>query len=217
MTSASNFVYREISEDELGTMRSPVWWMDTRSHDPEQPDEWIGDTWLKRCKYASWQRAYTHHLKSVEDPEERVSFCSWCGDLAFDWCESCSPDSKIAHALCYRCERIIRQCRLCRRVALASRSQSNDLPSIRPVPESAWRGCSECGACGKRDSGFKLCKTCKCVRYCSRGCQVRHWSQHKETCHFLATPQPVRFVYPWFLNTAVNRIWQEDGLQPCRD
>lgn len=37
-----------------------------------------------------------------------------------------------------------------------------------------------CAGCGKQ--AIQRCSQCKNEWYCSRSCQVAHWSQHKETC-----------------------------------
>ena len=43
------------------------------------------------------------------------------------------------------------------------------------------QGCSEGWLRGRR------CGGCKVVRYCSRECQLQHWSQHGPVCVLLAT------------------------------
>ena len=40
----------------------------------------------------------------------------------------------------------------------------------------------ECAVCGTRNENMKRCSRCKSVFYCSRDCQVKHWSVHKLTC-----------------------------------
>lgn len=37
--------------------------------------------------------------------------------------------------------------------------------------------CSQCGR-----SAIQRCSRCKKAWYCSRSCQVTHWSQHKDEC-----------------------------------
>ncbi len=41
-----------------------------------------------------------------------------------------------------------------------------------------------CGGCGAVDASrvFKLCASCKSVRYCSTECQRAHWKAHKKAC-----------------------------------
>ena len=37
-----------------------------------------------------------------------------------------------------------------------------------------------CPVCGQ--AARKKCAGCRCVRYCSRECQVQDWSRHKRSC-----------------------------------
>ncbi|KAL9186949.1 hypothetical protein ACHAXT_010669 [Thalassiosira profunda] len=39
--------------------------------------------------------------------------------------------------------------------------------------------CAACGTCG---DGLKICNACKTAKYCSRDCQLSHWSIHKAEC-----------------------------------
>ena len=43
-----------------------------------------------------------------------------------------------------------------------------------------------CANCGKGEAGdkksLKICAACNIVKYCSRDCQLEHWSQHKAAC-----------------------------------
>ncbi|KAK7090338.1 uncharacterized protein [Littorina saxatilis] len=41
--------------------------------------------------------------------------------------------------------------------------------------------CAECGQKGDVDT-IRRCSACNAIRYCSRDCQKRHWSQHKADC-----------------------------------
>jgi TPR repeat protein len=43
---------------------------------------------------------------------------------------------------------------------------------------------SICRVCGKDGEGYKCCSRCKCVHYCSVGCQRKDWKEngHKEEC-----------------------------------
>ena len=38
---------------------------------------------------------------------------------------------------------------------------------------------------------LKACGKCKCVKYCSRDCQVSHWKKHKKACIANAAGSPV--------------------------
>ena len=39
-----------------------------------------------------------------------------------------------------------------------------------------------CSACGKESDTLKKCTACKCVWYCDRDCQKRHYGEHKKEC-----------------------------------
>ena len=43
-----------------------------------------------------------------------------------------------------------------------------------------------CAASGCSNQGRSLCARCKCVRFCSRGCQVAQWPAHKRDCKHMA-------------------------------
>ena len=43
---------------------------------------------------------------------------------------------------------------------------------------------------------MKMCRDCRCVRYCSRKCQEGDWAYHREVCAILCNPQPLMIVYP---------------------
>jgi len=39
-----------------------------------------------------------------------------------------------------------------------------------------------CSKCGKESDTLKKCRDCKCVSYCDKDCQNRHWKEHKKEC-----------------------------------
>ena len=39
-----------------------------------------------------------------------------------------------------------------------------------------------CSWCGKESDTHKKCRNCKCVWYCDKDCQNRHWKEHKKEC-----------------------------------
>ena len=39
-----------------------------------------------------------------------------------------------------------------------------------------------CSACGEKSDTTKKCTACKCVNYCDRECQNKHWKEHKNEC-----------------------------------
>ena len=39
-----------------------------------------------------------------------------------------------------------------------------------------------CSACGKKSDTLMKCRACKCVWYCDKKCQNKHWREHKKEC-----------------------------------
>ena len=39
-----------------------------------------------------------------------------------------------------------------------------------------------CSKCGKESDTLMKCRACKCVWYCDKDCQNRHWKEHKKEC-----------------------------------
>ena len=39
-----------------------------------------------------------------------------------------------------------------------------------------------CSACGKKSDTLMKCRACKCVWYCDKDCQNKHWKEHKQEC-----------------------------------
>ena len=42
-----------------------------------------------------------------------------------------------------------------------------------------------CSACGKVGGAAKGCDGCKCVWYCGKKCQHKHWKEHKKECRLI--------------------------------
>ena len=40
----------------------------------------------------------------------------------------------------------------------------------------------QCACCEKFEDKMKRCARCRNVRYCSKDCQVKHWTMHKSLC-----------------------------------
>ncbi|KAI9012429.1 hypothetical protein DFJ74DRAFT_683845 [Hyaloraphidium curvatum] len=76
-------------------------------------------------------------------------------------------------------------CRACRSLVTAR---------LKPLNRSARQWSADgahfpgrgCEACGKlvlgTDRALQRCSRCKTVSYCSRECQVKHWTAHKPVC-----------------------------------
>ena len=39
-----------------------------------------------------------------------------------------------------------------------------------------------CSACETKSDALKKCRNCKCVWYCDKDCQNKHWKEHKKEC-----------------------------------
>ena len=39
-----------------------------------------------------------------------------------------------------------------------------------------------CSKCGKKSNALMKCRACKCVWYCDKDCQNKHWKEHKKEC-----------------------------------
>ena len=39
-----------------------------------------------------------------------------------------------------------------------------------------------CSACGEKSDTLMKCRACKCVWYCDKKCQNKHWKEHKKEC-----------------------------------
>lgn len=44
-----------------------------------------------------------------------------------------------------------------------------------------------CAGCGSIDRKLLKCSGCKCVRYCSKACQTKHWKNHKKLCKIISS------------------------------
>ena len=42
-----------------------------------------------------------------------------------------------------------------------------------------------CSACDKEGSALKKCTACKCVWYCDKECQNKHWKEHRKECKLI--------------------------------
>ncbi|KAH7400472.1 hypothetical protein BKA64DRAFT_482606 [Cadophora sp. MPI-SDFR-AT-0126] len=53
--------------------------------------------------------------------------------------------------------------------------------SLVTMPWQQFDASKTCDRCGKK-SGVMLCGGCKGIGYCSKGCQMKSWPEHKESC-----------------------------------
>ena len=42
-----------------------------------------------------------------------------------------------------------------------------------------------CSACGEKSDTLMKCRACKCVWYCDKECQNKHWREHKKECKLI--------------------------------
>ena len=55
-----------------------------------------------------------------------------------------------------------------------------------PEPNGAENGTQKmCSACEKKSDVAKKCTACKCVWYCDKDCQNKHWKEHKKECKWI--------------------------------
>jgi hypothetical protein len=58
----------------------------------------------------------------------------------------------------------------------------SSVPELSYLWESKPNICGHCDAVAETGN-FKKCLGCRCVRYCSRKCQIRHWkAAHRTEC-----------------------------------
>ncbi len=72
----------------------------------------------------------------------------------------------------------------CRKYINLSETKEFDKADKEDVTRALSRLSSICRVCGKKGEGCKYCSKCKCMYYCSVGCQRKDWKEnrHKEEC-----------------------------------
>ena len=71
---------------------------------------------------------------------------------------------------------------------------------------------NECNFCGIKGIGFKKCKQCKVVFYCSRKCQKADWKVvHREHCSFKAKPSAEDWIHAYLIGIDnISTRWYKD-------
>ena len=64
-------------------------------------------------------------------------------------------------------------------ISLGDSEESKDNETEPTANETPTKFCS---ACGKKSDALMKCRACKCVWYCDKKCQNRHWKEHKKEC-----------------------------------
>ena len=54
--------------------------------------------------------------------------------------------------------------------------------SVAREDESGTTPAKLCSACGEKSDALMKCRACKCVWYCDKECQNKHWKEHKKEC-----------------------------------
>jgi hypothetical protein len=60
----------------------------------------------------------------------------------------------------------------------AERKDNDD----EPITKNGTNPTKLCSACGKKSDTLMKCRNCKCVWYCDKDCQNKHWKEHKKEC-----------------------------------
>ena len=62
-----------------------------------------------------------------------------------------------------------------------NRSAERNDENTKPIAKSGTPA-KLCSACGENSVGLMKCGNCKCVWYCGKDCQNKHWKEHKKEC-----------------------------------
>ena len=54
--------------------------------------------------------------------------------------------------------------------------------NTEPNAENGTTSTKMCSACEKKSNTLMKCRACKCVWYCDKDCQNKHWREHKKEC-----------------------------------
>ena len=70
-----------------------------------------------------------------------------------------------------------------RKATMGGRSKSKALEFVEDMENLLKQNCATCHKSADVDVEFKRCSRCKSIWYCSKECQVKHWSDgHKSDC-----------------------------------
>ena len=198
----THVVVTPVSHEALESMRYPLW--SSSCIAASAPMQWcgrcpgVGNGCAWHCYVQRLVSSHYHMMYAVTMIESHDHApCSWCGRGAGDWCENCDRVLGPASAMCFRCEKSLRACRLCH----AANYVRGD-GSIHRPPDAARRShrggytIQTCGSCSV-NGRFKKCARCRVVSYCGTTCQRRDWPMHKPVCRMLRGAISVNFIYPW--------------------
>jgi hypothetical protein len=67
-------------------------------------------------------------------------------------------------------------------VSLNESAERNVGPKKQNEDDTNGTSTKLCSACEKKSDTLMKCRACKCVWYCDKDCQNRHWKEHKKEC-----------------------------------
>ena len=65
-----------------------------------------------------------------------------------------------------------------------NRSAERNDENTKPIATSGTPT-KMCSACEKKSDALKKCRNCKCVWYCDKECQNKHWKDHRKECKLI--------------------------------
>ena len=60
--------------------------------------------------------------------------------------------------------------------------KDNETENDEDAEENDAAATTLCSACDMESDALKKCRNCKCVWYCDKECQNKHWKEHKKEC-----------------------------------
>ena len=67
-------------------------------------------------------------------------------------------------------------------VSLGESAESRKKNETEPTTKNGTPTKKMCSACGEKSDTLMKCRACKCVWYCDKDCQNKHWKEHKIEC-----------------------------------
>ena len=66
-----------------------------------------------------------------------------------------------------------------------NRSAERNDENTRPTAKNWTTTTKFCSACDKKSDTAMKCRACKCVWYCDKECQNKHWKEHRKECKLI--------------------------------
>ena len=67
-------------------------------------------------------------------------------------------------------------------IAESTERKGNDAGKNEDAEEHGTPTKNMCSKCERKSDALKKCTACKCVWYCDKDCQNKHWKEHKKEC-----------------------------------